>query len=78
MDKIAADLEDVARRNNSKMLYWHVNKFSSQSRLFPVKDRNGPHLVISTELKRDGHFRLYYVEVELQEKIKMKIKRFVI
>ena len=43
MDKIAEDLEDAARRHNSKILYWHVNKLkgSSQSRLVPVKDRNG-------------------------------------
>ena len=43
MDKIAEDLEDEARRHNSKILYWHVNKLkgSSQSGLVPVKDRNG-------------------------------------
>jgi hypothetical protein len=42
MDKIAEDLEDVASWHNSKILYWHVNKFrgSSQSGLVPVKDRN--------------------------------------
>ena len=26
MDEIAGDLEDAARRHNSKILYWHVNK----------------------------------------------------
>ena len=26
MDKIAKDLEDAARRHNSKILYWYVNK----------------------------------------------------
>ena len=43
MDKIAKDLEDPARWHNSKILHWHVNKLrgSSQSGLFPVKDRNG-------------------------------------
>ena len=43
MDEIAEDLEDAARRHNSKILYWHVNKLkgSSQSRLVPVKDKNG-------------------------------------
>jgi hypothetical protein len=43
MDKIAEDLEDAARRHNSKILYWHVNKLrgSSQSGIGPVKDRNG-------------------------------------
>ena len=43
IDKIADDLKDAARRHNSKILYWHVNKFKgrSQSRLVPVKDRNG-------------------------------------
>jgi hypothetical protein len=42
MNKIAEGLEDAARRYNSKMLYWHVNKLrgSSQSGLVPVKDRN--------------------------------------
>ena len=39
MDKIAEDLKDTA----SRILYWHVNKlrWSSQSRLIPVKERNG-------------------------------------
>ena len=43
LDKIAEDLEDAARRHNSKILYWHVNKLkgSSQSGLVLVKDRNG-------------------------------------
>ena len=43
MDKIAEDLEDAARRHNSKKLYWYVNKLkgSSQSGLVPVKVRNG-------------------------------------
>ena len=43
MDKITEDLEDAARRHNSKILYWHVNKLkgSSQSGLVQVKDRNG-------------------------------------
>ena len=43
MDKIAEDPEDAARRHNSKMLYWHVNKLigSSQYGLVQVKDRNG-------------------------------------
>ena len=38
MDKIAEDLEDVARRHNSKILYWHVDKLrgSSKARLVPV------------------------------------------
>ena len=37
MDKITED-KDVARRYNSKILYWHVNKLKgdSQSRLVPV------------------------------------------
>ena len=43
MNTIAEDLEDAARRHNSKIIYWYVNKLrgSSQSRLVPVKDRNG-------------------------------------
>ena len=42
MDEIAEDMEDAARRHNSKILYWHVNKLrgSSRSRPVPVKDRN--------------------------------------
>ena len=42
MDKIAEYLEHAARRHNSKILYWQVNKLrgSSQSGLVPVKDRN--------------------------------------
>ena len=53
MDKITKDLED-APRHNSKILYWHVNKFkgSSQSGLVPDKYRNGA--TIRKELKRDG------------------------
>ena len=45
MHKTAEDLEDAARRHNSKILYWHINKLSgsSQSGLIPVKDRNGGH-----------------------------------
>ena len=45
MDKIAKDLEDAARRHNSKILCWHVNKLrgSSQSGLVPVKDRKRGH-----------------------------------
>ena len=56
MDKTAEDLEDAAKRHNSKMLYWYVNKLrgSSQSGPVPVKDRKGPQLVIRKELKRDG------------------------
>ena len=43
MDKIAEDLKDAARRHNSKILCWHVNKLrgNSHSGLVPVKDRNG-------------------------------------
>ena len=26
IDKIVEDLEDAAKRHNSKILYWHVNK----------------------------------------------------
>ena len=55
MDNIAKDLEDAARRHNSKILYWHVHKLkgSSQSGLVPVKIGMGPQLVIRKELKRD-------------------------
>ena len=42
MDKTAKDREDIAKRHNSKILYWNVNKLrgSNQSRPVPVKDRN--------------------------------------
>jgi len=42
IDKIADVQEDPARRHNSKMLYWLVNKLrgSNQSGLVQVKDRN--------------------------------------
>ena len=45
MDKIAEDLEDAARRDNNKILYWRVNKLreSNQSELVPVEDGNGAH-----------------------------------
>ena len=40
---ISEDLRDSARRHNSKILQWHVNKLRgrSPSGLVPVKDRNG-------------------------------------
>ena len=43
MDKIAEDLENGARRHNSKIFYWHANKLrgSSQSGLVFAKDMNG-------------------------------------
>ena len=43
MDKNAEDLEDAARRHNSKILCWNVNKLrgNSRSRLVLVKYRNG-------------------------------------
>ena len=56
MDKTAEDLEDAVRRHNSKILYWHINKLrgSGQSEIAPVKDRNGPQLLITKYLKKDG------------------------
>ena len=33
MDKIVGDLEDAARRHNSKILYWHVDKLIGNSQL---------------------------------------------
>ena len=43
MAKISEDLDDAARRHNSKILHWYINKLkgSSQSGLVPVKDRSG-------------------------------------
>jgi hypothetical protein len=45
MDKISKDLEDAARRHNSKIMYWHVDKLrgSSQSGLVTVKDFHWHH-----------------------------------
>ena len=53
MDKIAGDMEDEARRHNSKILYWHFNKLrgSSQSGLAQLKMGMGSQLVIRIELK---------------------------
>ena len=31
MDKIAEDLEDVIRRHNNKILYWHAKKLRMKS-----------------------------------------------
>ena len=54
MDDLAKDLEDTARRRNSKTLYWYVNKFrgSSQSGLFPVKDRTGATISDKERVKK--------------------------
>ena len=43
MNDIAEDLEDAARRHNSKILYYHINKLRecSQFGLIPLKDTNG-------------------------------------
>ena len=43
IDKIAEDLEDAARRYNSKRFFWHVSKLrgSSQFGFVSVKNRNG-------------------------------------
>ena len=53
MDKIVEDLEDAARRYNSKILYWYVNKLrgTSQSSLVPVKDRNGATIIDKEGIK---------------------------
>ena len=53
MDKFAEDLEDAARRHNSKILYWHVNKLkgSFQPGLVPVKDRNGATFSVKAKVK---------------------------
>ena len=56
MDEIVKELEDAAILYNSKILYWYVNKLRerSQSGLVPVKDSNGPQLVIMKEQNIDG------------------------
>jgi hypothetical protein len=53
MGKITDDLEDAAIRHNSKILYWHVNKFreSSQSGLVPIKDRKEATISYKERLK---------------------------
>ena len=53
MDIIAEDPEYAARRHNSKILYWHVNKLrgNSQSRLVPVKDRNRATIIDKERVK---------------------------
>ena len=63
MDKIAEDLEGAARRHNSNILYGYVNKLrgSSQSRLVPVKDRNGAIISDKERVKERWaeHFKKY-------------------
>jgi hypothetical protein len=56
MDKIAKDLEDAARRYNSKIWYWYVNKLrgDSQSGLIPIKDRNGATIIDKERVKERG------------------------
>ena len=57
MDKFVEDLEDAARRYNSKKFYWYVKKLrgTSQSSLVPVKDRNGATISDKEGVKeRDG------------------------
>ena len=56
MAKIAKDLKDVARRHNSKILYWHDNKLrgTTQSGLVPVKGRNGATINNNATVNRDG------------------------
>ena len=80
MDKIAEDLEDVARWHNSKILYWHVNKLgrNSQSVLVPVKDRNGATISDNERVKerKAEHFenrlnrdRVTGKDIEKNEKV---------
>jgi len=54
MDKIDEDLEDAARRHNSKILYCHVNKLrgSSQLGLVPVRGRNWATISVKEWLKK--------------------------
>ena len=51
--KIAKDLEDAARRHNSKTLYWLVKKMrgNGQSGLLLVKNWNGTIISKGTEKK---------------------------
>ena len=53
MDTIAWYLEYVARRHNSKVLYWHAIKLrvSSQSGSVPVKHRNGATITDKERVK---------------------------
>ena len=51
-DEIAEDLEDAARRHNSKMLYWHADRVVNLD-LSQLKIGMEPQLVIRKELKRD-------------------------
>ena len=60
LDKIAEDLEDAARRHKSKILLCHINKLrgSCQSRLVPVKDRDGATISDKERVKErwEEHF----------------------
>ena len=82
MEKIAEDLEDAARQNNSKILYWYVNKLkgSSQSRLVPAKDRNGATISDKEKVKERWveHFENVLNQDTVAGKDIDKMKKFVI
>ena len=71
MDKIPKDLEDAARRHNSKIFYWHVNKFrgSSQSRLVIVKYSNGAVISDKRRFKERNRDRVTGKDTEENEKV---------
>ena len=68
MDKISEDLEDAARRHNSKMLYWHVNKLrrSSHPGLVRVNDKNGATISDKERVKK--RLAEYFENVPCQTK----------
>ena len=57
MDKIAENLEDGARRYNSKILHWHANKLMRNIKfnwdLSQLKIGNMPQSVARKKLKRN-------------------------
>ena len=51
MDKIAKDLKNEARQNNSDILYWYIDKLIGiiNLDLSQLRMETGPQLVIGTE-----------------------------
>jgi hypothetical protein len=53
LDKIGKDLDDAARRRNSTILCWHINKLrgSSKSGVIPVKEGKGVRISDNERVK---------------------------
>ena len=79
MGQIAKDMTDAARRDNRKILFWHVNKLKrkNQSRLVPIKNRNGDKISNKKNVKkRDGQniLKLFQIVMKLRNMTKKRMK----